>query len=164
MAPGLRHPRRGREGSSVLRALQNGAIEQEEIVNGPVLGIRRRWASHGVWQAMAAMPERGRWICSGLMHRAGVTWCILRFEDQHMPRPPTGTSTLKSASPLRASVTFPPDLYRTLEQIAKEKKVSLAWVVRDAAERYVADQQPMPRQRKGTGANRHRAPSANVQP
>jgi len=41
----------------------------------------------------------------------------------------------------RASVTFPPELYRTLEEIAKQKKVSMAWVVRDAAEKYVADQE-----------------------
>jgi metal-responsive CopG/Arc/MetJ family transcriptional regulator len=43
-----------------------------------------------------------------------------------------------SASAVRASISFPPDIYRTLEQIAKRKKVSLAWVVRDAAEKYVA--------------------------
>jgi metal-responsive CopG/Arc/MetJ family transcriptional regulator len=41
---------------------------------------------------------------------------------------------------VRASISFPPDLYGTLEKIAKQKKVSLAWVVRDAAEKYVADQ------------------------
>lgn len=34
----------------------------------------------------------------------------------------------------RASITFPPDLYETLEEIAQQKKVSLAWVVREAAE------------------------------
>ncbi len=39
---------------------------------------------------------------------------------------------------IRASISFPPDLYETLEQIAQQKKVSLAWVVRDAAEKYVA--------------------------
>ncbi|MDN7182063.1 ribbon-helix-helix domain-containing protein [Caballeronia sp. SEWSISQ10-4 2] len=39
---------------------------------------------------------------------------------------------------LRASVSFPIDLYANLERIAKEKKVSLAWIVRDAAEQYVA--------------------------
>lgn len=44
---------------------------------------------------------------------------------------------------LRASVSFPPDLYATLERIAKEKKVSVAWVVREAAERYVGDQWPL---------------------
>ncbi|MCW5572483.1 MAG: ribbon-helix-helix protein, CopG family [Steroidobacteraceae bacterium] len=43
----------------------------------------------------------------------------------------------------RASVTFPPELYQTLEAIAKSKKVSVAWVVRDAAEKYVADQWPL---------------------
>ena len=45
----------------------------------------------------------------------------------------------QGASTIRASITFPPDLYETLEEIAKQKKVSLAWVVRDAAEKYVAD-------------------------
>jgi metal-responsive CopG/Arc/MetJ family transcriptional regulator len=40
----------------------------------------------------------------------------------------------------RASISFPPDLYETLEDIAKEKKVSLAWVVRDAVEKYVANE------------------------
>ena len=41
---------------------------------------------------------------------------------------------------VRASISFPPDLYEALEDIAKQKKVSLAWVVRDSAERYVADE------------------------
>ena len=48
-----------------------------------------------------------------------------------------------SSSASRASVSFPPDLYHTLEQIAKQKKVSVAWVVRDAAEKYVAEQWPL---------------------
>lgn len=43
----------------------------------------------------------------------------------------------------RASVSFPLELHDTLEKIAEEKKVSLAWVVRDAAERYVAEQWPL---------------------
>ena len=42
----------------------------------------------------------------------------------------------------RASISFPPDLYETLDEIAKQKKVSLAWVVRDAAEKYIAEQRP----------------------
>ena len=44
---------------------------------------------------------------------------------------------------MRASVSFPSDLYETLEKIAKEKKVSVAWIVRDAAEKYVTDQWPL---------------------
>lgn len=44
-----------------------------------------------------------------------------------------------AAAAVRASITFPVGLYEALEQLAKQKKVSLAWVVRDAAESYVAD-------------------------
>ena len=44
---------------------------------------------------------------------------------------------------VRASITFPPDLYDHLEEIAKQKKVSLAWVVRDAAEKYITDKLPL---------------------
>lgn len=47
------------------------------------------------------------------------------------------TKTKNGPQP-RASVTFPPGLYKALEGIAKRKKVSIAWVVRDAAEKYVA--------------------------
>jgi hypothetical protein len=50
----------------------------------------------------------------------------------------------------RASITFPPELYATLESIAKEKKVSVAWVVREAAERYVGDQWPLFAQKNQT--------------
>jgi predicted transcriptional regulator len=49
---------------------------------------------------------------------------------------------------VRATISFPPDLYETLEELAKQKKVSLAWVVRESAAKYVAEQGPLPR-RKG---------------
>ena len=45
----------------------------------------------------------------------------------------------RNVSSVRASISFPTDLYAALEGIAKVKKVSLAWVVRDAAEIYVAN-------------------------
>ncbi|WP_200810450.1 CopG family transcriptional regulator [Nitrospira sp. ND1] len=54
-----------------------------------------------------------------------------------------GSMKMESKCALRASVGFPPELYRTLEKMAKQKKVSLAWVVREAAEKYVADQWPL---------------------
>lgn len=41
---------------------------------------------------------------------------------------------------VRASISFPPEIYQSLEKIGKQKKVSLAWVVREAAEKYIADQ------------------------
>lgn len=49
----------------------------------------------------------------------------------------------ETATAVRATISFPPDIYEALEVIAKEKKVSLAWVVRDAAERYLADKWPL---------------------
>lgn len=65
--------------------------------------------------------------------------------------PRRATPKLSNTPAPRASVTFPPDLYRTLEAIARSKKVSVAWVVRDAAEKYIADEWPLTRQlgRKG---------------
>jgi metal-responsive CopG/Arc/MetJ family transcriptional regulator len=44
---------------------------------------------------------------------------------------------------VRASISFPHDVYETLEVIAKEKKVSLAWVVREATELYISDRWPL---------------------
>jgi predicted transcriptional regulator len=43
----------------------------------------------------------------------------------------------------RASVSLPTGIYQELERLATAKKVSLAWVMRDAAEKYVADQWPL---------------------
>ena len=43
----------------------------------------------------------------------------------------------------RASVTFSADTYELLAALAQQKKVSVAWVVRDAAEKYIADQWPL---------------------
>jgi metal-responsive CopG/Arc/MetJ family transcriptional regulator len=44
----------------------------------------------------------------------------------------------QNPSSVRVSISFPPDLYGMLEALAKQKKVSLAWVVRDAADWYIA--------------------------
>lgn len=58
-------------------------------------------------------------------------------------RPAKRMKTETSVTSVRATISFPADLYETLEGIAKEKKVSLAWVVRDAAEKYIADKWPL---------------------
>lgn len=52
-------------------------------------------------------------------------------------------ATDRKSDTARTSVSFPRELYETLEQIAHEKKVSVAWVVREAAEKYVADKWPL---------------------
>jgi len=54
----------------------------------------------------------------------------------------------QSAPLVRASISFPPDLYETLEEIAKQKKVSLAWVVREASEKYITEQKPTIRKQR----------------
>lgn len=55
------------------------------------------------------------------------------------------SARMKRQSPevMRASVTFPANVYAELEKIAESKRVSLAWVVREAAEKYVVDQWPL---------------------
>lgn len=50
----------------------------------------------------------------------------------------------------RVSVTFPPELYSILVNLAKIRKVSVAWIVRDAADQYVAAQSPSFSQRNGS--------------
>jgi metal-responsive CopG/Arc/MetJ family transcriptional regulator len=54
-----------------------------------------------------------------------------------------GSEKAKESTMPRASVSFPPEMYKTIEDLAKRKKVSIAWVVRDAVEKYVADQWPL---------------------
>jgi hypothetical protein len=44
---------------------------------------------------------------------------------------------------VRASVSFPEDQYAELERIALDKRVSLAWVVREAVEAYLVKQWPL---------------------
>ena len=56
--------------------------------------------------------------------------------------------TAPSKAAVRASISFPPDMYETLESVAREKKVSLAWVVREAAEQYIGSKWPLLFKRK----------------
>jgi hypothetical protein len=49
-----------------------------------------------------------------------------------------GASCPEHEAAVRAAISFPPYLYKTLEEVAKRNKVSLAWVVRDVTEKYVA--------------------------
>ena len=65
----------------------------------------------------------------------------IRSRGSMVPRKPNDSKP--SGKMPRVSVSFPPELYKTLEQLAKKKKVSTAWVVREAAEKYVADQWPL---------------------
>ena len=43
----------------------------------------------------------------------------------------------KKTSGIRASITFDPEHYSRIQQVAEEKRVSVAWVVRDAIVKYL---------------------------
>ena len=59
-------------------------------------------------------------------------------------RPLSDPSSSQSQSrTTRATISFPTEIYLELERIAEAKKVSLAWVVREAAEKYLDDQWPL---------------------
>ena len=51
-------------------------------------------------------------------------------------------------SSVRPTISFQPDIYETLAVIAREKKVSLAWMVREATEKYIEDKWPLFRGRE----------------
>jgi hypothetical protein len=66
-----------------------------------------------------------------------------------------GNSTdIVSAKPIRLSVSIPADAHIELERRARQKKVSMAWVVREAVQRYLEAETPLFRQTyRGDGQN-----------
>ena|SRR5437588_6147103 len=81
-------------------------------------------------------------------HRYGELWCGAILPSKRTCQVTRGAKRKAKPEPaegasVRATISFPSELYKTLEGIAREKKVSLAWVVREAAEQYVADKWPL---------------------
>ena len=82
------------------------------------------------------------------IHRYGELWCVLYSRPSEIAIVTPGAKRKEKPTPtegssVRATISFPSELYQTLEDIAREKKVSLAWVVRDAVEQYIADKWPL---------------------
>lgn len=50
---------------------------------------------------------------------------------------------VKRAKTRRTSVSFSAEHYAELQRLAEQKRVSLAWVVRDAIDRYIAAEAPL---------------------
>jgi hypothetical protein len=44
---------------------------------------------------------------------------------------------------VRVTVSLPADVHRIVEALAKEKRVSVAWILRDAAQEYLGDRWPL---------------------
>ena len=79
-----------------------------------------------------------------LLHRCGESWCNPESERELTAmRADKSKTSSDDATSVRASISFPQELYDTLGEIARQKKVSLAWVVREAAEQYIADKWPL---------------------
>ena len=78
-----------------------------------------------------------------LVHHSGVRWCT--SGDGMAKKTPGQNRTSKTR---RISVTFPLDHYVELQQIAERKRVSVAWVVRDAVEAYLVGEAPLFRLRR----------------
>ena len=58
-------------------------------------------------------------------------------------RPKKARNQAHSITRARPTISFPPDMHDALERIARDKKVSLAWVVRDAVDAYLAEKWPL---------------------
>lgn len=59
------------------------------------------------------------------------------------PKETGGKGRKPQGAAVRASISFSLDVYETLEGIAKKKKVSLAWVVREAVDNYIEAKWPL---------------------
>jgi hypothetical protein len=82
------------------------------------------------------------------IHRYGELWCDAILPCQRAYQVTRGAkrkekTDLSGGSSVRATISFPSDIYKTLEDIARQKKVSLAWVVREATEEYIANKWPL---------------------
>jgi metal-responsive CopG/Arc/MetJ family transcriptional regulator len=60
-----------------------------------------------------------------------------------------GRNKRKHAVMPRTSVSFPAEILKTLEDLATQKKVSIGWVVRDAVDKYIAEQSALVMNVKG---------------
>ena len=72
-------------------------------------------------------------------------WCTMdRTQTKPKKRRPEG--------PVRLSVSLAREDYRELEEISRDKRVSVAWVVRDAVATYLESRNPLFRPVKGDGS------------
>ena len=88
------------------------------------------------------------------VHRYGELWCGVILSADGFAKVTSGAKSKEKPKPavsssVRATISFPSEIYQTLEDIARQKKVSLAWVVREASEQYIADKWPLLALRKG---------------
>jgi hypothetical protein len=69
--------------------------------------------------------------------------------DAVMPSPTPPKDAPKAAG-TRITITLPPEDYEHILQLAKNKRVSASWVVRDAVAKYLAEDMPLFASREST--------------
>jgi len=57
-----------------------------------------------------------------------------------MPEKPSAGASEQPSKGTRITVTIPPRDCEVVRRMAKNKKVSAAWIIRDAVEKYIAGQ------------------------
>lgn len=70
-------------------------------------------------------------------------WCNVVHMNAAEENRERGRGTRKNGKSQRVSVSFTPEQYEYLARIARRKRVSIAWVVRDAVEQLVAEDAPL---------------------
>lgn len=129
-------------------AVDVGAPENE--VYDHLFSFFRRYYSEGDFLANQCPHHIAR-ACSTALIRVGVPYqcASVCCKVLHLIRRSEAMAAQRGRKPsgkpraTRASASLPPELYVTLQEIAKQKKVSVAWVIRDAAEKYIAEQWPL---------------------
>jgi Ribbon-helix-helix protein, copG family len=121
--------------------ISQGAAQLPNRLVYTVRLTRRCWIGGAANQATGLVRK----ICrSTPPHRFDVKWCAkLKGVSMASRKQKVGRPASTQPRMVRTSVGLPPDLYRTIEAIAKDKKVSTAWVVRDAVDQYVKDRWPL---------------------
>ena len=63
--------------------------------------------------------------------------------DAVMRSPSTSATDRPKASGTRITITLPPEHYEHVVWMAKKKRVSASWIVRDAVDKYLAEDAPL---------------------
>jgi hypothetical protein len=74
--------------------------------------------------------------------------------DAHMPVDRNTPQDAQDKRATRITVTLPSEHYQVLLRMAKNKRVSASWVVRDAVEKYLAADMPLFRQSSHAPSNK----------
>lgn len=113
-------------------ACRSGSCDREQPEHSGVLGIRKPPPDPRVTirtvnavQAMTSLTAASQWC--NVVPTDGVDMA-------------ERTKTPKS---IRTSVSIGAEDYKELERLAEQKKVTVAWMIRDAVEKYLGEQSPL---------------------